>query len=197
MRTGKKLILDNIWKYVLVAAVVLFAWIGVYENLSQIKGNQRVTVAVYNIECDTQRLWDDLWAKLPELTQQEILELYVDDLNHIPHQTYATDILVAQVLQADLVIMPESLLKELDISVYFPKVPESLQGTDGYLWDGVQYGIRIVGNSVFTAYCTEVEPFYLFLNKNSANLARAFDKGEAEDNAGIKILEYLLKEVAQ
>ena len=109
MRTGKRLIFDNIWKYISVVIVVIFVWSAVYENLSQTNGNQRITIAVYNIECDTQTLHDDLWIRLPELTKQDVLELYVDDLTHIPNQTYASDILMAQILQSDLVIMPASL----------------------------------------------------------------------------------------
>lgn len=197
MRTGKKLLFDNIWKYALIAVLIVFFWTGIYENLSQVKANQRVTVAVYNIECDTQVLRDKLWAKLPELTRQEVLELYVDDLNHIPNQTYATDILLAQVLQSDLVIMPESLLKELDVSVCFSAIPEMLQADGGYLSEGVQYGIRIVPTSRFISYCNTDEPCYLLVNGSSANLGGLLNKGEAKDDAAIRILEYLLEEIGQ
>lgn len=197
MRTGKKLVFDNLWKYILAAAVVVFFWTGVYENASQINGNQRVTIAVYNMDCDTQRLRNALWTKLPELTQQEVLELYVDDLKHIPNQTYAVDILTAQILRSDMVIMPESLLNALDLPIYFPSVPKTLQGENGYFFEGIQYGIRIPSSSYFASYYIGNEPCYLLFNSNSVNLGGLYEKGEAEDDAAIRIFEYLLKEVAQ
>ena len=90
MRKGKKLLIGNLWKYILVAVVSVFIWSAVFTSLGQIKDNQRLIISVYNLDFDTQVLRDEIADKLPELTQQEILELYVDDMEHIPNQTYAT-----------------------------------------------------------------------------------------------------------
>ena len=194
MRTGKKLFFDNFWKYALVVVAVVFVWSAVYENLSQIKLNQRVTVAVYNLECDTQALRDEVWDKLPELTKQEVLELYVDDLDHVPNQTYAEDILLAQILQSDLVVMPESLLKAIEVSVYFQELPKNLQRENGYQSNGKQYGICIPANSRFSAYYTGDERCYIFFNASSVNLGGLFEKGTTEDDAALQVFEYLLEE---
>ena len=128
--------------------------------------------------------------KLPELTQQEILELYVDDMEHIPNQTYATDLLSMQLLQTDLIIMPESLLKELDVAVYFPELPETLQDNTDYQIDGKHYGILLNGYS-------QEEPVYLLLATNSVNLGGILDKGNLEDDAALAVLQYLVKEDGQ
>lgn len=203
MRKGTKLLFGNIWKYILVAIVVIFIWSAVFESLGQIKDNQRLTIAVYNLECDTQTLRDDIYTKLPELTQQELLELYVDDMEHIPNQTYASSILATQLLQSDLVIMPESLLKELDMAYYFPELPAQLQSNPAYGYyqvNGVCYGILMNGPEIentFTKYCHADEPCYLLLSGNSVNLAGLLNRGEATDDAGLRVLEYLLKETAQ
>ena len=105
MRKGKKLLNGNLWKYILVAVVSIFIWSAVFTSLGQIKDNQRLTISVYNLDTDTQALRDEIASKLPELTQQEILELYVDDMEHIPNQTYAADLLSMQLLQTQVSLL--------------------------------------------------------------------------------------------
>ena len=187
MRKGKKLLIGNLWKYILVAVVSVFIWSAVFTSLGQIKDNQRLIISVYNLDFDTQVLRDEIADKLPELTQQEILELYVDDMEHIPNQTYATDLLSMQLLQTDLIIMPESLLKELDVAVYFPELPETLQDNTDYQIDGKHYGILLNGYS-------QEEPVYLLLAANSVNLGGILNKGNPEDDAALAVLQYLVKE---
>lgn len=194
MRKGKKLLIGNLWKYILVAAVSIFIWSWVYTSLGQIKDNQRLTIGVYNSTCDTQALKNEIAEKLPSMTQQEILELYVDDLYHRPNQTYASDVLAVQVLQSDLVIMPQSLLEQLDLEGYFPELPESIQRDTDYTVDGSHYGVLLDENSPFWQYCQCDEPRYLLLSSNSANLAGLFEKGAIEDDAALRVFEYLTKE---
>lgn len=198
MRKGKKLLFGNIWKYVLVAVVVIFIWSAVFESLGQIKDNQRLTISVYNIDCDTQALRDELAVRLPELTKQEILELYVDNMEHIPNQTYATQLLSMQLMQSDLIIMPESLLNKLEVASYFPELPAEIQNDQGYDYyqaDGICYGILL--GSMFTEYCQTEEPCYLLLSGQSVNLGGILDRGDPADDAGLKVLEYLVKEDAK
>lgn len=190
MRKGKKLLIGNIWKYILVVVVSVFVWSAVFTSLGQIKDNQRLTISVYNLDLDTQALRNEIAAKLPELTQQEILELYVDDMEHVPNQTYATDLLSMQLVQTDLILMPESLLKDLDVSVYFPELPESLQSDTDYLLVGKHYGVLVSRYS-------QQEPVYLLLAGNSVNLGGILGEGVPEDDAALVVLQYLVKEDVQ
>ena len=187
MRKGTKLLIGNIWKYILVVVVAVFIWSAVFTSLGQIKDNQRLTISVYNLELDTQMLRDEIAAKLPELTRQEILELYVDDMEYVPNQTYATELLSMQLVQTDLILMPQSLLIELDVSAYFPELPESLQSDTDYLLDGKHYGILVSRYS-------QQEPVYLLLSGNSVNLGGILEKGEPNDDAALAVLQYLVKE---
>lgn len=187
MRKGTILLIGNLWKYILVAVVSIFIWSAVFTSIGQIKDNQRLTISVYNLDLDTQALKDEVAAKLPELSQQEILELYVDDMEHIPNQTYANDLLTMQLLQTDLIIMPESLLKELKTEAYFPEIPESLQRNSDYQIGGKHYGILLNRYS-------QKEPVYLLLASNSVNLGGILDRGNPEDDAALVVLQYLVKE---
>ena len=173
-----------------MAVVSVFVWSAVFTSLGQIKDNQRLTISVYNLDMDTQVLRDEIADKLSELTQQEILELYVDDMEHIPNQTYATDLLSMQLLQTDLIMMPESLLKELDVAVYFPELPEVLQSNMDFQNDGKHYGILLDNYSV-------EEPVYLLLASNSVNLGGILGKGVPEDDAALAVLQYLVEEDGQ
>lgn len=190
MRKGKKLLIGNLWKYILVAVVSVFIWSAVFTSLGQIKDNQRLTISVYNLDMDTQVLRDEIAEKLPELTQQEILELYVDDMEHIPNQTYATDLLSMQLLQTDLVLMPESLLKELEMAVYFPELPETMQSVTDYQIEGKHYGILL-------SRFSQEEPVYLLLASNSVNLGGILGEGNSKDDAALAVLQYLVKEEGQ
>lgn len=190
MRKGTKLLIGNLWKYILVAVVSVFIWSAVFTSLGQIKDNQRLTISVYNLDLDTQTLRNEIAAKLPELTKQEILELYVDDMEHMPNQTYAIELLSMQLLQTDLILMPESLLKDLDVAVYFPELPETLQTDTDYQCDGKHYGILI------DKYSQE-ENVYLLLASNSVNLGGILGEGVPEDDSALAVLQYLVKEDGQ
>lgn len=197
MRTGRKLLMGNIWKYFLVAVISIWVWSGVFTSLGQIKDNQRLTIGVYNATCDTQQLRNEIAQKLPELTQQEILELYVDDLYHRPNQTYASEVLTAQILQSDLLIMPRSLLDQIDMTIYFPELPVALQSDTDYVANGVHYGILLKAGSLFSKHCEAKEDYFLLLAPNSVNLGGVLEKGEPEDDAALQIVKYLTREGMQ
>ena len=190
MRRGTKLLFGNLWKYLFVAVISVFIWSAVFISLGQIKDNQRLTISVYNVDCDTQALRDEIAKTLPELTKQEILELYVDNLEYIPKQTYASDMLSIQLLQTDLILMPDSLLEELDVAFHFPELPETLQANTDYQIEGKHYGILL------TRFSQE-EPVYLLLAGNSVNLGGILEKGVPEDDAALAVLRYLVKEDGQ
>lgn len=193
MRKGTKLLFGNIWKYLLVAVAAILIWSGIYEMLDTIRDNQRLTISVYNTNCDTQALREELVQVLPTLTDQVFLEVYVDDMEHIPNQTYASDLLTMQLLQCDLVIMPESLLKSLSVPVYFPELPASLaEGRQTYQVEGKAYGILLTDR--FAGFCQSSEPCYLLLSSNSVNLGGILDRGEAADDGGLQVLYYLIEE---
>ena len=191
----------NVWKYALVALAVIFIWTSVFGALGQIKDNQRLSVSIYNTEFDTEPLRDELVRVLPELTKQEILELYVGTFESYPGQTYADDILTAQILRSDLVIMPKPLLDKLEITVFFKELPAEIDGkyaSNGYYTvDGKHYGILIGDGTVFSHYCESDEPLYILLSDYSSNLAGLYGRGEAEDDAALVTLYYLLEEAGK
>lgn len=185
------------WAYLSALLLICFIWWGIFSYVDQVKDNQRVTIAVYNSECDTQILRDHLIQKLPELTQQSISELYVDACQIQIESDEGKKLLSMQVLQADLLIFPESMVEKMDVSAYFPPIPENLSISEDarfYEVNGEKYGILLSGEhkqSLFGDYCDDTQEYYLFLSEYSANLAAIFDRGNAEDDAALALLRYL------
>ena len=83
----------------------------------------------------------------------------------------------------------------MDASVYFTDISGVLSIKEGYYQNNVQYGIMISANSRFNTYCAGDEPYYLFFNSNSVNLGGLFEKGQLEDDAAMRIFEYLIEVV--
>lgn len=198
MRKGKALLAGTVWKYIAVAAVVVFVWISVFQALGRIKDNERLAIEVYNADVENLALRDELAGALPGMTGQHILELYVDDVECSPGQTYADEILTAQLLHSDLVIMPEDLLGRLDMKLYFAELPEPLKSgwpeDRYYVFDGKRCGILLDDESPFAKYCRSEGRFYLLLSGASVNLDGLNGRGEKGDDAALQALYYLAGE---
>lgn len=185
------------WAYLSAMLLIIFVWWGVFSYVDRIKDNQRVTIAVYNSTCDTQALRDRLAQKLPELTQQTVLELYVDSREIQMGADGGKKLFSMQILQTDLLILPESVISEMDVSAYFPPIPENISLAGNacfYEADGKKYGILLSGDdvpSIFGDYCTDTQRYYLFLSESSYNLAGIYGRGTQEDDAALVLLYYL------
>lgn len=196
MKNGK--LRECWWAYLSALLLIIFVWWGVFSYVDRIKDNQRVTIAVYNSDCDTQALRDDLAQKLPQLTRQSVLELYVDSHQIQMSSDGGKKLLSMQILQSDLLILPESLVSEMDICAYFPQIPENLsfaRNTQFYEVDGEKYGILLSGDdvqSIFDNYCNDAQRYYVFLSESSYNLAGIYGRGTQEDDAALVLLYYLL-----
>lgn len=196
MRKGTKLLFGNLWKYMLAAVAVIFIWSAVFESMTIIKDDERLAITIYNIDCDTEKLHKDLLQQVPELTEQELKAVYVEAYDHYHKQTYADNILSAQIAQADLVIMPESLLKEIDVAYHFPSLPEALITENTYQVEGISYGILIGGEGIenrFTDYCKTDEPYYLLISSTTVNLGGVNNRGEPGDDAALQVLRYMME----
>jgi hypothetical protein len=196
MRRGTKLLFGNIWKYVLVAAAVILMWSAVFESLRIIKDDERLAITIYNIDCDIEALREDILQQLPSLTEQELQAVYVETYDHYHQQTYADNILTAQIAQTDLVIIPEHLLDQIEVPFHFPALPESLITENTYQVDGVSYGILISGEGMknrFTQYCQTDVTCYLLISSTTVNLGGVNGRGEVSDDVALQVLRYLME----
>ena len=199
MRKRTSRVRGFLWAYLCVAVVVVFVWTSIFSLFGTVKDNQRLVVSVYNLDYDTQALKEEISEYLPELTDQKILEVYVDGMNLEPDSTYAKTLLSMQLLQTDIVVMPESLLKELDVPYFFPELPDTLTDfpdTPYYQINGKNYGIKVGCAALqnnFTKYCGTKENCYLLLSATSYNLGAIYKRGAPGDNAALAVTRYLLE----
>lgn len=188
------------WAYLVVAVAICLIWWGIFSQLDRVEDNQRLTICVYNSTCDTQKLQTHLAQCLPTLTHQEIRELYVDDLTLQIDTGNGKQLLIMQLLQADMAILPEKMLEQMRVQDYFLPLPQQLplpENAQLYNCDGVTYGVLVGGGAQkhpFDAFCGEEEQYWLFLSASSCNLGGLNERGTQEDDAALVIWEYLLKE---
>lgn len=190
----KRAVRDYLWLYLLIAFAVILGWNALFNALDRIRDNEQLTLGVYNTDCDTQALREALNAALPERTEQKLLALYVDDITLSPEDDRFRTKLTMQVLQSDLVILPESLVQSVEIGQYFLPLPEALipeEPTLRYYADGECYGAVLAPQTSFAAYCTQTEPCYLFVSPQTVNLAGLLGRGEEADDAAAAVFRYL------
>lgn len=182
------------WIYLVALILICFVWWGVFSYVDQVKDNQRITIAVYNSDCDTSGLRTHLLQKLPELSQQQILEFYVDDLDLQIESSNGKKLLSMQLLSTDFAIIPQSMLSQMDISIFFSALPEQLCSCGNpqlYMVDGTAYGIEIT-DTPFNEYCHSDESYYIFISGSSVNMAGLNGRGNSEDDAALALIYYLL-----
>ena len=73
-------------------------------------------------------------------------------------------------------------------------IPKYSQEKDG---ETVAYGLEIYtpgSQNRFSAFCSGDQTYYVFLSKESVNLADLNGNGTQTDDAALRLLEYLLEE---
>lgn len=193
-----KHVADFFWLYILVAFAVVLLWTSVYENIGKLKDNQYVAVGVYNLDFDAEGFRADVFAALPERTEQDISVVYADTVSMDFTNTQATTRLAVQLQSCDFLILPQSSLEQITVSDYFPEFPASLLSAEDsqYTVEGVCYGVQVTGEgtqSVFSRYCDTEEPCYLLLSESSVNLDGVFGRGNAGDDAALAAIRYILE----
>lgn len=180
------------WRaYLCVPLLAALVWTGVFTAMDRVRDNERLTLAVYVPDCDTQTLRDDLAKRLPELTKQKLTEIYADALTLQPESANAKTLLTMQLLQSDLAIVPLSMLRALDVPEFFPELPQSLSSeNETYQIDGKSYGILVNHPDLSGTQ----EPCYVLLCESSKNLGALFGRGKPEDDAALAALRELTRQ---
>ncbi len=187
------------WKYVLLTVLSIAIWSAVFDTLAKPAKNEKVGIVFFGDALDVTALHTDLSAVIDDLTQQEIR--FIDVSQTFADRDHLGQILMARSYDSDLLILPAELVDNLSAYGFFiplpdtPKdIPTYTQETDG---ETVAYGLEIYspGNqNRFSSFCSGEQTYYVFLSKESVNLAGLNGNGDPTDNAALRILEYLLEE---
>lgn len=187
------------WKYVLLTVLSVAVWTAVFDTLAKPAPNEKVGIVFFGDGLDVNALHADLSNAVGSLTEQEIA--YVDVSQTIADYEHLGQILMARAYDCDLLILPAELVDQLFAYGFFIPLPETPKDIPVYTQekDGetVAYGLEIYrpGNqNRFSSFCSGEQTYYVFLSKESVNLAHLNGNGMQTDDAALRILEYLMEE---
>ena len=188
------------WKYVLLSVLSIMIWSAVFDTLAKPAKNEKVGIVFFGDALDVTALHTDLSAVIDDLTQQEIA--CVDVSQTFADYAHLGQILMARTYDCDLLILSAEQVDKLSAYGFFLPLPDNTwkdipkysQEKDG---ETVAYGLEIYtpgSQNRFSAFCSGDQTYYVFLSKESVNLADLNGNGTQTDDAALRLLEYLLEE---
>lgn len=187
------------WMYVLLAVLSIMIWTAVFDTLAKPARNEKVGICFFGDGLDVTALHSDLSVAMDDLTQQQIA--YVDVSQTIADYEHLGQILMARAYDCDLLILSAESVDLLSAYGFFAPLPDDWKDIPTYTQekDGetVAYGLEIYSpdsQNRFSSYCSGEQIYYVFLSKESVNLAALNGNGSQTDDAALRILEFLLEE---
>ena len=187
------------WKYVLLIILSVAVWTAVFDTLAEPAQNEKVGIVFFGEGLDVSALHTDLSGAVGSLTEQEIARIDVSET--FADYQHLGQLLMARTYDCDLLILPAELVDRLSAYGFFvpltetPKdIPVYTQEKDG---ETVAYGLEIYKpgkQNRFSSFCSGEQTYYVFLSKESVNLAGLNGNGMQTDDAALRILEYLMEE---
>lgn len=191
------------WCYVLLVILSVLIWTTVFDSLAKPAKNEKVGIVFFGEELDASALHAELSAATKDLTDQKIE--YVDVFQTMASGSQLGSVLMARSYDYDLLVLSGEMMDNLHAYGFFAPLPEQLPQslkalpTYSQTEDGVtaQYGLKAYGpgsQNRLSAFCSGDKTYYIFLSKESVNLAGLNGKGNPADDAALRVLEYLLEE---
>lgn len=187
------------WKYVLLTVLSIAIWSAVFDTLARPAKNEKVGIVFFGDALDVTALHADLTAAIDDLTEQEIA--YVDVYQTFADYEHLGQVLIARVYDSDLLILSAEFVDMLSAYGFFMPLPDTPKDIPTYSQEkdgrNVAYGLEIYSpgsKNRFSAFCSGEQTYYVFLSKESVNLAGLNGIGKKTDDAALRILTYLLEE---
>ena len=187
------------WQYVLLTVLSIMIWTAVFDSLAKPARNEKVGIVFFGDTLDVTALHTDLTDAIDSLTQQEIA--YIDVSQTIADRTHLATLLVARTYDYDLLVLPAEAVDMLSAYGFFSPLPDIWKDIPTYSQEkdgtSVAYGLEIYrpgSQNRFSSFCSGEQTYYVFLSKESVNLAGLNGNGAPSDDAALRMLEYLLEE---
>lgn len=187
------------WKYVLLIVLSVAVWTAVFDTLAEPAPNEKVGIVFFGEGLDVSALHADLSNAIGSLTEQKIARIDVTET--FADYRHLGQILMARTYDCDLLILPAELVDRLSAYGFFMPLTETPKDIAVYTQekDGetVAYGLEIYKpgkQNRFSSFCSGEQTYYVFLSKESVNLAGLNGNGVQTDDAALRILEYFMEE---
>lgn len=187
------------WQYVVLAILSIAVWTAVFDGLAKPARNEKVGIVFFGDALDAPALHAELSAAIGSLTQQEIA--YVDVSQTLVDRAQLGTVLMARTYDYDLLVLSAETADMLAAYGFFSPLPDDRKDIPTYSQEkdgtSVAYGLELYrpgSQNRFSAFCSGEQTYYVFLSKESVNLAGLNGNGAPEDDAALRMLEYLLEE---
>lgn len=187
------------WQYVLLVILSIAIWTAVFDSLAKPARNEKVGIVFFGDALDAPALHAELSAAMDRLTQQEIA--YVDVSQVMVDRAQLGTVLMARTYDYDLLVLPAEIVDMLSAYGFFSPLPDGWKDIPTYNQEtngkSVPYGLELYrpgSQTRFSAFCSGEQTYYVFLSKESVNLAGLNGNGAPADDAALRMLEYLLEE---
>lgn len=198
------------WKYLAVLLVAVFFWCTIFTALAKPDADEKVSIACFVDQVDTDLLSNRLNADKENITTQKLKEISVES---IPSTDPMLSVLFStRLITSDLFIVSESLLSAgsksstaIDPKSFVPFSQEKLQQLLSGKVDNLQfyyveeYAIGIYLNNAdgtcegrFGDYYNGSERCVAFFSNESVNLGALYGVGDSENCGALDVLVYLL-----
>lgn len=198
MKQVIKKIGKNLWIYIACILVVVFIYSWVFNYLTTIKTEEKITVFIGS-ESATFEKTEDLNGSRPEyLKAVEVRAYALDD------SIYDTCLSIFGYETGDVLILPENNLKPETCTDYYAEISvdyqERFDNLGWYEADGKVYGIKIHDKESHQSVIDclnygegdDEQNYYLLFNKNSMHLSDLSDANAKSDMNGAIIIANIL-----
>lgn len=185
------------WTYLISAVLIIMLWTTLFSKLAEPKANEQINITYIGSAFDHVKLQSDLQDVIPELSEQNIKRVSVENAG-INGEYELNTILRARLAgNCDFIIIEGKVLEDykLDLASYFAEVDadtltQYFVNCENITEDNKTYGITLPSECKLHNYYLGKSDLKVFFNKNSVNLSDLFD-GIKEQNAALEILKYL------
>ncbi len=186
------------WVYVLIAVLVIFAWTTAFSIMAKPRDNEQVTVIFFDRSFDAKGMNAVANTDIASITAQKLKEITFGTADYGDELTFMQQ-MSTRLYGADIIILPENIIKADDISAWFKPIPEAVAKqyfADAQLYriDGEIYGVCVypAENSLVSEHYSGEQAAVAFFSPQSENLGALYGKGDAADAAAFDVAAYIL-----
>ena len=181
------------WLYILILILTISIWTTIFDNLGKNKPYEEINIIYFGSDLDAGKLKYDL----------EVLSSdFVQDIKTVNIEVRKTEdyffytLLSTKITTNDIILISEEYMNDYIGQSYFRTLINVNIDAKYYEESSIRYGIVLCDEEVrenkFSEYYTGEEKVYLFLSPESVNLGMLYNNGKKENDAAIKVAEYLV-----
>lgn len=195
MKEIVKKIGKDIWAYIIFIIAVTFVWNMVFDSLTGIKSEEKVSVFI-----GSQSSGFEKTDTLNDESRPEYLKIVEVNAYSVEDYMFSTILNVSGYEKGDILILPESLARDEVCTKYFAEISEAYQAQFNNLGfchvEDKVYGIKIHDKENHESLIDGIdygegekeENYYLFFNKKSLHLSDLSDESKKSEMDGAIIV---------